>query len=80
MILKSWLKMFFQSRPANPPAGEVYIYPDAQTGKPVWQDKDGVHGFSAGGAITGATVNGEEVTVEDGKLAIEVGGLEWKGA
>jgi hypothetical protein len=71
MILKSWLKMFFQSRPANPPAGEVYIYPDAQTGKPVWQDSGGVHEFGTEGAIIGATMNADNVPVEDNKLVLD---------
>jgi hypothetical protein len=75
MILKDWLQMVFQARPANPPAGEVYIYPDAETGKPVWQDKDGVHGFGVENAVTGATLNGEDVPVEGGTLSLV--GLEW---
>jgi hypothetical protein len=67
--------MFFQSRPEDPPEGEIYIYPDADTGKPVWQDSEGVHEFGASGGgnvITGATLNGEDVPVEDGKLVIDI--------
>ena len=65
--------MFFQSRPGNPPAGEVYIYPDAETGRPVWQDEGGVHEFGSGSdsGITGATLNGEEVPVEERKLVLD---------
>jgi hypothetical protein len=37
--------MFFQQRPANPADKEGLIYFDRETGKPVWQDKNGVHGF-----------------------------------
>jgi hypothetical protein len=64
--------MFLQARPDNPPEGEVYIYPDAQTGKPVWQDKDGVHGFGNEDAIVGAMFNGEDVEVADKKLVLNI--------
>ena len=72
MILRSWLKMFFQSRPANPPEGEIYIYADEEKKRPVWQDKDGVHGFGDEDAIVGAMLNDEEVPVEAGKLVLDI--------
>jgi hypothetical protein len=45
MEIKNAIKMFFQLRPKNPPDGKGLIYFDRETGKPVWQDKNGVHGF-----------------------------------
>jgi uncharacterized protein (TIGR02145 family) len=47
MEIKNALKMFFQRRPDNPPDGKGFIYFDRQTGKPVWQDKNGVHEFES---------------------------------
>jgi hypothetical protein len=47
MEIKNALKMFFQRRPGNPPDGKGLIYFDRETGKPVWQDKNGVHFFCA---------------------------------
>ena len=45
MEIRNAIKMFFQRRPGNPPDGKGLIYFDRETGKPVWQDKDGVHSF-----------------------------------
>jgi hypothetical protein len=64
--------MFLQSRPANPPDGEIHIYADREKKKPVWQDSERVHEFGNEDAIVGATLNGEDVEVADKKLVLNI--------
>jgi hypothetical protein len=47
MTIVDYIRLFFIRRPAAPPEGEGLVYLDEETGRPVWQDSEGVHFFGA---------------------------------